>query len=244
MIFHRRAGLRACMGKRWMAILLWAASAASAQTQVDLQTQSKNVDFSSAVTTRPVKLASSLPATCAVGQMIFLTSAPSGANLYACVSANVWALQGSGNLTVKVSDTVVGSRSALNLEPGAGIIAGVSDSGTEIDELLAVDTALVLTKSTAQSGATLLCGSASGSAAAYGCSMSPTLTSAALVRGAIFAWIPDVTCASGGITLNIDSLGAKSVTKSDGVTNPGATDCPSGGLKLVWYDGAVFRLLF
>jgi hypothetical protein len=67
------------------------------QTMIDLRTQSKNVDFSSATSTRPFKSGTVLPATCAVGEMFYKTDAPSGANLYGCIAANAWASQGQGS---------------------------------------------------------------------------------------------------------------------------------------------------
>lgn len=66
------------------------------QTQVDLRTQSKSIDFSGANVTKPMAAGQALPATCTTGQMYFLVSAPPGQNLYACVSANVWTLQSGG----------------------------------------------------------------------------------------------------------------------------------------------------
>ena len=66
----------------------------SAQTQIDLRTQAKNVDFSGATSTRPMKTGTTLPATCVVGNMFFNTAAPAGANLYGCTSANTWSVQG------------------------------------------------------------------------------------------------------------------------------------------------------
>ena len=80
-----------------MRLLLWAAIVATGegQTLVDLRTQTKSVDFSGATSTKPMKTGSSLPATCLVGQFFFLTSAPSGSNMYACAAVNVWTLEGS-----------------------------------------------------------------------------------------------------------------------------------------------------
>ena len=65
---------------------------AGAQTQVDLRTQSKSVDFSG-LPTKPFQMGSSLPATCSVGQTFFHTAAPAGMNFYACTAANVWTQQ-------------------------------------------------------------------------------------------------------------------------------------------------------
>lgn len=64
------------------------------QTQIDLQTQSKRVDFTQAPATAPVKAGMALPAACAVGQLFYDTDAPAGQNLYGCTAANTWTLQG------------------------------------------------------------------------------------------------------------------------------------------------------
>jgi hypothetical protein len=66
----------------------------AAQTQIDLRTQARNIDFSAATSTRPMKTGTALPATCAVGNMFFKTDAPAGANLYGCSTANTWMVQG------------------------------------------------------------------------------------------------------------------------------------------------------
>ncbi len=79
---------------------LWAAAALAllrGQTQVDLRTQSKSVDFSAAGVTKPMSAGTVLPASCTAGQMYFLESAPLGANIYACTSSNVWTAQGSSS---------------------------------------------------------------------------------------------------------------------------------------------------
>jgi len=66
------------------------------QTQIDLQAQSKNVDFTTSPTTRPLKSGVVLPATCTVGEMFFLSSAAAGANLYGCAATNGWTIESSG----------------------------------------------------------------------------------------------------------------------------------------------------
>jgi hypothetical protein len=66
------------------------------QTQIDLQAQSKNVDFTTSPTTRPLKSGVTPPTICTVGEMFFLTNAAAGANLYGCATANTWTLESSG----------------------------------------------------------------------------------------------------------------------------------------------------
>jgi hypothetical protein len=65
-----------------------------AQTQVDLRTQTKSVDFSAATSTKPMQTGTSLPATCSIGAMFLNSSAPAGQNVYACTAVNAWTLQG------------------------------------------------------------------------------------------------------------------------------------------------------
>jgi hypothetical protein len=64
------------------------------QTRVDLGTQTKNIDFSAAAKTLPMKTGTVLPAQCQAGEMFFKTNAAAGNNLYGCVAANTWTKQG------------------------------------------------------------------------------------------------------------------------------------------------------
>ena len=66
------------------------------QTQVDLLKQSRNVDFSGAISTRPEKTGTAQPTTCNTGELFFNTIAPSGSNLYGCVAPNTWAVLSGG----------------------------------------------------------------------------------------------------------------------------------------------------
>ncbi len=66
---------------------------AGAQTQIDLRTQGRNVDFSTATSTKPFRTGTLLPASCSVGETFFKTDAAAGQNLYACTAPNVWTLQ-------------------------------------------------------------------------------------------------------------------------------------------------------
>ena len=262
----------------WMVLVVWIAAG---QTQIDLSTQVKNV---------PLKAGASLPSTCAVGQLFFLTSVPTGANLYGCTGVNTWSAQGGqtgasgmmqgtlsnmptsctvgqtyfatdasaganlygcpaantwtsegGSETVDSNGVTVGSRPTTNFLTGAGLLSVITDTGTEISIQSALDTAVVATLPGEQTGSSLLCGPASGSATTYGCSMTPTAT--AYTVGMVLHWVPSVNGAGGATTLNVDSLGAKSVKQADGVSDPSATDIVAGSMREVWYDGVVFRFL-
>jgi len=69
-------------------------SYATAQTRIDLRTQSRDVDFSGASSTKPSKTGTTPPATCSLGETFFKTDAQPGQNLFACTATNVWTLQG------------------------------------------------------------------------------------------------------------------------------------------------------
>ena len=75
-------------------LLVLAAGPLAAQTQVDLRTQTKNVDFSGAPTTKPVKAGTALPATCSTNELFFKTNAAPGGNLYFCTATNTWTQSG------------------------------------------------------------------------------------------------------------------------------------------------------
>ena len=218
---------------------------AEAQTQVDLRTQSKDVDFANAASTRPVKTGVSLPAACGVGEMFFVSNAPSGSNLYACVTPNIWALEGvggsggAGAVTVQLDGTTVGTRAVEDFVSGMGLVTTLVDTGTRINIQNTADTAVMLSKAAAQAGSLFLCSSASGSAGTYTCPMTPTL--ATYTAGMTIAWQPDVDGAGGATTLNIDTLGARPVKLADGATDPTPIDVQAGRVLPLWYDGSVFR---
>jgi hypothetical protein len=77
-----------------LALLATAAGIIYGQTSVDLRTQSRNVDFGSAASTRPLKTGSALPATCLIGELYFHTGSPPGKNIFTCTAANTWKVLG------------------------------------------------------------------------------------------------------------------------------------------------------
>ncbi len=222
------------------------AAAAMAQTQVDLRLQSKGVDFSGASATKPMSTGAALPGTCTSGQMFFVTNAPAGQNLYGCVANNVWALEAGGGtsgsgVTVENSGAVVGTSSLLNFTTGTGALYAISTAGQTIGIQASADTAVLSTLARNQSGSPWLCASASGSAVAYTCSMSPTLS--IYTTGMTINWRPDVNGSGGPTTINIDSLGTRPVKLADGATDPGPGDISASRLYEIWFDGVNFRLL-
>jgi len=55
-----------------------------------------DVDLSGKTTTKPVKTGTSLPSTCAAGELFYDTDATAGQNLYGCTATDTWTLQGDG----------------------------------------------------------------------------------------------------------------------------------------------------
>jgi hypothetical protein len=66
-----------------------------AQTQIDLRTQGKSVNFSGASFTLPSQTGTLLPAACQVGATFILTTALAGQNWYVCTLTNQWSVQGT-----------------------------------------------------------------------------------------------------------------------------------------------------
>jgi hypothetical protein len=87
------------------------------QTQVDLKTQSKDVDFSTATTTKPFKSGTVFPSVCAVGEAFFKTDASAGANLYSCTALNTWTLE-TGAGRVQSAGTALPVEGTLNFTSG------------------------------------------------------------------------------------------------------------------------------
>jgi hypothetical protein len=218
--------------------LAFLALTAGAQTQIDLRSQAKGVDFTAAASTKPMKTGTVLPATCGAGEMFFKTNAPAGANLYACAAANVWS--GQGVQTIQSNGVTVGTQATTNFSTGPGLLSLTSDTGSAIDVLWALDTAVNQTQPGEQSGAALWCDSNSASGTAYACSMTPT--AGAYTTGMTLHWRPDVTATGGPTTLNIDTLGATPVKLADGTSDPTPSDIVAGRLCDIWFDGVEFRL--
>lgn len=191
---------------------------------------------------RLVKYGTTPPGTCTVGQVFFDTDASPGQNVYGCSSTNTWTLQGGGGtLEIEDSGGVVGIQPKLRFTADTGVTMAVTEGSGRIEVHTGIDTALLLTRSQAQTGADLLVAPASGSGSAYVASMSPPL--AAYSSNQLLHFKPDSNCAAGSITINIDSQGAKALKQADGSTDPGSGGCVAGRMYPIWYDGTVFRLV-
>ena len=144
------------------------------------------------------------------------------------------------SVAVQADGSAVGTRSTINIVSGTGITPVVADTGSRIDITHAIDTAVVQTHANFQGGSDVYCAPSSASGTTYTCSLSPALT--AYTTGMTISFKPDVA-ASGTPTLNINSLGAKTLRMPDGTTTPTSSDLPAGQLKTLWYDGTYFRIV-
>ena len=66
------------------ALLVGATVVCQGQVRVDLRTQSRNVDFGQAASTRPFQTGAVLPVTCQQGEVYYLTTAAVGQNVHLC----------------------------------------------------------------------------------------------------------------------------------------------------------------
>lgn len=136
-------------GRAGLVILLGLHTSTMAQTTVDLSRQGKNVDFSSAISTKPSKTGAILPPICSVAETFFNTNAPPGQNLYGCTALNTWTLlQGSNNNTLALkldAGSVLTPRSTLHVLTGTGITPTITDTGSEITLQNDINTAQVVT---------------------------------------------------------------------------------------------------
>ena len=243
----------------------------AAQTLVDVRTQTKDIDFSAASSTKPFKSGTTLPASCAIGEAFFKTNAAAGSNVYVCASLNAWTLEvgipgptgpqgpagatgppgpagppgaigriqnggtnlplesvlnftsagctddpangrtdcngaGISGVGISVNGSALGTQPTLNFISGNGIVETCANNSgvNRVDCTPAVDTAVVLSRSTDQSGMDHFLSSSSNSGTAYTSIAAPTLL--VYTPGAWWNWVPDVPCAANP-TININTLG-------------------------------------
>ena len=106
----------------WALLTGTAAGNLLGQTRIDLRTESRNVDFSGAPSTKPVKLGPALPGGCSTGEMFFNSAAPPGQNLYGCTSTNTWSLETTGGgvtTAAQLTDFAVTRANPTSLSIGA-----------------------------------------------------------------------------------------------------------------------------
>lgn len=160
-----------------------------------------------------------------------------------CTGSGCGSGGGASTTTVSINGSVLTSAAtSFNFIPSAGeLISGSTPSVNTVNLQFGPDPAVYSSRANLQSGATLLCKSASASGTTYTCALNPTLTS--YTTGMVLTWIPDVSGTGGATTLNIDSLGAINIKEGDGTTNPTNKDIVTGTpYSLIMDSSTVFRL--
>src|SRR5947209_14754992 len=114
-------------------VLLVASRDSHAQTLINLGTQSRNVDFTGAQATRPIKTGSTLPTSCSTGDFFLNTTATAGQNLFSCLS-NSWSIVGQTAALGDPGSNGILKRTALNttvaVAAPAGALVGTIDTQT------------------------------------------------------------------------------------------------------------------
>ena len=106
-------------------LIIVLAAAASGQTQVDLRTQAKAVNFTGAAATLPLKTGTTLPSSCQPAELFFKTNASAGSNIYGCTSNNTWTVEsGAGSSTGQLANLVVTRTGPTVLTVGSGCVIG------------------------------------------------------------------------------------------------------------------------
>lgn len=103
-------------------IILGGAGAVYGQlTQLDLRLQSRDVDFSSASSTKPLKSGMGLPSSCGQGEMYYRTDAAAGMNVYGCTGSNSWTLEegAAASVASQLGDFGATATSTTTLSIGA-----------------------------------------------------------------------------------------------------------------------------
>ncbi len=145
------------------------------------------------------------------------------------------------NVTVEVGGRPVGTRAALNLESGNGIVETCRDEGAAANRITCVpsyNSALVATHDSVHNNENY-CLSTNGTTQ-YTCRL-PNKVITAYQTGMTFLLVADAPC-SASCSLNIDTVGPVNIKRSDGTTDPGGA-LIAGEPQWVFYDGKVFRLM-
>jgi hypothetical protein len=145
------------------------------------------------------------------------------------------------NVTVEVGGKVIGTRGALNLESGVGIVEVCRDEGSVTNRITCTpsyNSALVSTHDSVHNNEHY-CFSSSHTTQ-YTCRL-PYKAITAYQTGMTFVLLTDATCRT-SCSLDIDSVGIVNIKRSDGTTDPGG-ELRAGEPQWVFYDGRVFRLM-
>ncbi len=103
------------------------------QTQLNLATQGRNVDFTNAPFTKPIRMGGTLPVNCSPGEFFLNTGATAGQNLFACLGSS-WTMMAAQNGVPNPGTTglvkITGPSSTTTIPSPSGTIVGTTDVQT------------------------------------------------------------------------------------------------------------------
>lgn len=117
----------------WSTLFLTSLSTFYGQTQINLGTQGRNVDFTNAPYTKPIRSGSSLPTQCSAGEFFLNTGAMAGQNLFACLGATWTMMAGMSGLPDPGANGLVkrtGVNTTTAVTAPSGTVVGTTDVQT------------------------------------------------------------------------------------------------------------------
>jgi hypothetical protein len=252
---------------RMFLLVFWGLTLA-AQTQIDLRTQAKNIDFSAANATRPIKTGTVLPAACVARDMFFKTDAQAGENLYGCTAANTWSVQGgipAGNCQYNATSQIL---TCMDSNDNVYTTVETATSGTPnqwIDYIAPTGIPHTSQPTAAAVGAVADPGSNgipyrnglgtaapanasqmsgpffcqdAGAGGGYACNVNPPIST---YQTGTSYWFKAGAANTGAATINFNALGPKSIVKQYNQALA-ANDIQAGQWVTVTYDGTNMQM--
>ncbi len=149
---------------------------------------------------------------------------------------------GISGLSIDVNGTTEGTQPTLNLISGTGItqVCANNSGANRVDCTPSLNTAVALTIATSQSGKPDFCSSTNGTDS-YACTLNAAAVLTAYTAGMHLTLDAD-TSNTGAASLNVDSVGIKSIKQPDGLTDPTTGQIVAGRPITLYFDGTVWRL--
>lgn len=103
------------------------------QTQINLATQGRNVDFTNAPYTKPIRSGTSLPGQCSAGEFFLNTNAAPGQNLFACIGTSWTLMAAQTGLSDPGANGLIkrtGPNTTTVVAAPSGAVVGTTDTQT------------------------------------------------------------------------------------------------------------------
>jgi hypothetical protein len=147
----------------------------------------------------------------------------------------------NSSMSIQSGGVPLGPVTTMNLAAGTGVSCIPQVNAGTLTFQCNADTSYLATKASLQSSANpQICTSSSGNGSAFTASCATTLN--AYGANQTLYWYADVANTSTAPTLNIDTLGAKSLVREDG-SALAVGDIKSAAQYRIWYDGNYFHVV-